>query len=521
MVVVDAIRVCQSGCVGMPSFFDMSSTRRLLALTVFVGSLFSLSLPAEAAGDADGVGAVDATTGVWYLRDPANGQTTSFYFGMPGDRPFIGDWDCDGVDTPGLYRSSDGFVYLRNSNTQGVADVDYFFGNPGDVPIAGDFNGDGCDTVSVYRPSEGRFYLINRLGDGSGGLGSADFAYYFGKPGDKPFVADFDNDGIDEIGLHRESTGMVYYRLTHTQGPADHSFVYGNPGDTMLAGRWHDDATADTVGLFRPGDGSFHLSYSNQPGVADESFIYGNATTKPVAGAFGSLPGGDSAPPLEIHLVSRFTTYHDCCQPRVHNIQTMAREVDGLVVQPGEVFDLNARIGPRTEAKGYVPAPILLDGESYCCDHPLNIGGGTSQFGTTIYAAIFFAGYDEIDHKPHSRYIARYPLGIEATLGYPDPNVVFRNDSDFPVTLRTRYTSTSITVELWGNNHGRTMVGSHRNGRTSTWITSVGDVEARLVTYTISGSATYSDGGFVVVRRWLTESGSTTSETWSHQYIGG
>lgn len=497
-----------------------TATRVLLVCAA--AAAMSLALPdaAQAETGGEGVGVVDTSTGVWYLRDPGEGQTTSFYYGRPGDRPFSGDWDCDGIDTPGLYRRSDGFVYLRNSNTQGVADVEFFFGDPGDVAIAGDFNGDGCDTVSVYRPSEGRFYIVNRLGDGSGGLGAADFAYYFGNPGDEPFVGDFDGDGIDEVGLHRASTGVVYFRLTHSQGPADESFVYGNPKDVMLAGRWRAGADHDTVGLFRPGDGSFHLSFANQPGNADESFIYGNARTVPVAGDFGLLPGGDQPPPLEIHLVSRFTTYHDCCQPRVHNIQTMAREVDGLVVQPGEVFDLNARIGPRTEAKGYVPAPILLDGEGYCCDHPLNIGGGTSQFGTTIYAAIFFGGYDEIDHKPHSRYIARYPLGIEATLGYPLPNVVFRNDSEFPVTLHTRYTSTSITVELWGNNHGRTMVGSHRNGVTSTWIASGGDLEARIVTYSISGSATYADGGFVSVRRWLTQAGTTTSETWTHQYIG-
>ena len=53
--------------------------------------------------------------------------TSSFYFGNPGDVAFAGDWNCDGVDTPGLYRQSDGFVYLRNSNTQGVADIQFFF----------------------------------------------------------------------------------------------------------------------------------------------------------------------------------------------------------------------------------------------------------------------------------------------------------------------------------------------------------------------------------------------------------
>lgn len=81
-----------------------------------------------------------------------------------GDFPFLGDWDCDGIETPGLYRQSDGFVYLRNSNSQGIADIRFLFGNPGDIPIAGDFDGDGCDTVSIYRPSEAWIYVINELG---------------------------------------------------------------------------------------------------------------------------------------------------------------------------------------------------------------------------------------------------------------------------------------------------------------------------------------------------------------------
>ena len=89
------------------------------------------------------VGLVDPSTGVWYLRDEW-GVIGSFYYGNPGDVPFLGDWDGDGIETPGLYRQSDGYVYLRNTNTQGIADIKFFFGNPGDVPLAGDFDGDGC-----------------------------------------------------------------------------------------------------------------------------------------------------------------------------------------------------------------------------------------------------------------------------------------------------------------------------------------------------------------------------------------
>ena len=481
-----------------------------------------LPLVDVAGGPEESFGVVDTTTGKWYLRDPLNGETTSFFFGNPADTPFTGDWDCDGVDTPGLYRRSDGYVYLRNSNTSGAADLRFFFGNPNDVPLAGDFDGDGCDTVSIYRPSEQRIYVINRLGSNNGPLGPADYSFIFGNPGDKPFAGDFDGNGVDEVGLHRESTGRVYFRFSLTAGVADRDFIYGNPGDKIIAGVWAQKGEfgPDTVGIFRPSDGNVYLRFSNTQGVADATFAYGNSKMLPVAGLFGPLPGGDLPPSPEPHLVSRFTTYFNCCQPRVKNIQLMARQVNGAVVEPGEIFDLNAYLGPRTKAKGYVPAPILLNGEGYCCDHPLNIGGGTSQFGTTIYASIFWSPYDEISHKPHSRYIARYPLGIEATLGYPTPNVVFRNDSPTPVYIRTSSTSTSVTVELWGNNGGRTVVGSHRNGRTSVTVTNSGDSSARVVTGKVTGSATYSRGGYVTVVRTISGPDGTTSETWGVRYRG-
>src|SRR5690606_9889070 len=71
-----------------------------------------------------------------------------------------------------------------------------------------------------------------------------------------------------------------------------------------------------------------------------------------------------SPPPRPgVHLVSRYTTYHACCQDRVKNIQRLARTLDGHVVLPGEVFDLNAVVGRRTTAKGYLPAPVISGGQ--------------------------------------------------------------------------------------------------------------------------------------------------------------
>lgn len=232
------------------------------------------------------VGLVDTSTGQWHLRDPW-GWIRSFYYGNPNDIPFMGDWDCDGIDTPGLFRQSNAFAYLRNSNTQGIADIDFFFGNPSDIPLAGDWNGDGCDTLSLYRPSEQRFYIINRLGENEGGLGAADFSFFFGNPGDKPVVGDWDGDGIDEIGLHRESTGLFYWRNTLTTGIADGQIFYGDPDDRFVAGDWGIVDGVDTPAVFRPSDTTFFFRHTLTQGVADSQFVFGESPWLPVSGKFG------------------------------------------------------------------------------------------------------------------------------------------------------------------------------------------------------------------------------------------
>ncbi len=249
---------------------------------------------------ADTVGVVDPTTGYWVLRDE-NSNTKTIVYGNPGDVPFTGDWNCDGVATPGLYRQSDGFAYLRNSNTTGIADITFFFGNPGDLPIVGDFDGDGCDTVSIYRPAQARFFIINELGVNGGGLGAADFSFEYGNPGDNPVAGDWDGDGSDTPGLRRPGDGFVYLRNSNSTGFADISYFYGDPGDLPVAGDWNSDG-ADTLGLFRPASGNFYLKNTNATGVADASFGLAGGSL-PVSGDFDlNLP--PPSPPLALQQVA-------------------------------------------------------------------------------------------------------------------------------------------------------------------------------------------------------------------------
>lgn len=83
-----------------------------------------------------------------------------YQFGDVEDIPFVGDFDGDGIDTVGLFRPSTGVFYLKNTHTEGPADIEFAFGADADIPIAGDWGlEDGIDSVAVYRPSTGTFFF--------------------------------------------------------------------------------------------------------------------------------------------------------------------------------------------------------------------------------------------------------------------------------------------------------------------------------------------------------------------------
>ncbi|HUG83518.1 MAG TPA: VanW family protein, partial [Euzebya sp.] len=150
-------------------------------------------------------------------------------------------------------------------------------------------------------------------------------------------------------------------------------------------------------------------------------------------------------------LVATFTTDHPCCQGRVTNIQRIADLADGTIVQPGDTFSLNAVAGRRTPDNGFVDGGAISGGEFVD-----EVGGGVSQFTTTLFNAVFLAGYEIVEFRPHSYYISRYPEGREATLNFDPPiDLKFTNDSPHAIYLDTSYTDTSITVSLFSTTWAR------------------------------------------------------------------
>jgi vancomycin resistance protein YoaR len=150
--------------------------------------------------------------------------------------------------------------------------------------------------------------------------------------------------------------------------------------------------------------------------------------------------------------ISSYSTEFASNAPRVNNIHTLAKSLNGRMIPPGGTFSFNDTIGERTAEKGYQEAPAIVDGRLVP-----QLGGGICQIGTTIFNTVFFSGFPVIERRNHSFYISHYPKGRDCTVNWGGPDFRFKNDSANWVMISTEYDDSSVTVSLYGTNPGYTV----------------------------------------------------------------
>ncbi len=261
--------------------------------------------------------------------------------------------------------------------------------------------------------------------------------------------------------------------------PARASGPFTDLGDSVHAGDINAIAAAG-------------ITLGCNPPASDEFCPYQIVTREQMA-AF--LMRGLELDPIEppdapFHLISSFTTHHSCCQTRVTYVQEVAKAIDGIVLLPGDALSM---------------LKVMKN----------QIDNGNCQTSTTLFNAVWYAGLDEIEHRPHSVDFARYPQGIESTLIAGWVDLKFRNDTAYPLEIRSHYTGTSVTVELWGDNDGRSVAGDFTStAGTVLDVVNEGGPNARVVdTKTEASGRTYK------VTRTITDASGSESETWSWTYL--
>jgi vancomycin resistance protein YoaR len=138
---------------------------------------------------------------------------------------------------------------------------------------------------------------------------------------------------------------------------------------------------------------------------------------------------------------------------RQTNVKITTQYASNVLLAPGDVYDFDEQIGPRTAERGYKLAPGIV-GPGKLEDV---FGGGICQVSTTLFNAAFFAGLEIVERKNHSIYIAHYPKGRDATVSAGGPNLRFRNDTKHYILVRGASDGITTKFVIYGTDEGRTV----------------------------------------------------------------
>lgn len=157
--------------------------------------------------------------------------------------------------------------------------------------------------------------------------------------------------------------------------------------------------------------------------------------------------------PEHLQLLAEATTHYGGSSPeRIANVHAAARNLDGYVVPASGVFNFNEAIGSISPENGFKEALVISEGRTI-----KGVGGGVCQVSTTAFRALYQAGLPILERNQHAYRVRWYDpiVGYDAAVYQPYLNLRATNDTPGPLVVRTTFTQSSLTVQLYGIPDGR------------------------------------------------------------------
>lgn len=132
---------------------------------------------------------------------------------------------------------------------------------------------------------------------------------------------------------------------------------------------------------------------------------------------------------------------------RLSNVTLAASSINGKILSPGEKFSYDGIVGRRTSARGYLPAPAYVGGQTVD-----EVGGGICQVSSTLYLATLRSNLEMVERHNHGYTVGYVPNGLDATVYYGSLDFRFKNNTQYPIKISASVSGRTLNVNVYGTN---------------------------------------------------------------------
>lgn len=139
----------------------------------------------------------------------------------------------------------------------------------------------------------------------------------------------------------------------------------------------------------------------------------------------------------------------DLQKGKERNVTLVASMLDGLIIEPFQVFSYHRSVGRPSRLRGFVDGLELRD------EHPVaSIGGGLCQVSNGIHWVAVNAGMRIVERHRHGLDLfpddqRTVPFGAGATVVYDYADLRIENPLSQSVMLATRVENATFVAEMW------------------------------------------------------------------------
>ena len=136
---------------------------------------------------------------------------------------------------------------------------------------------------------------------------------------------------------------------------------------------------------------------------------------------------------------------------KITNLKLAASKLDGIIINPGEVFSFWKLVGKTTKSKGYIEGMQLSMGEV-----KTGVGGGICQLANLLYWMALHTPLEVVERHHHSfdpfpdegRVL---PFGSGASVFYNYIDLRFKNTTDQPFQIKVWVTNNHLKGAIYTN----------------------------------------------------------------------